>query len=76
MPFIWDDLYWHIVSKDEEYDRNRFAVVRTLFVQLNAKYYYYAKVSHWSICNVSPGVYVKPKFKICELKRVKQFFRH
>lgn len=45
MPFIWDDLYWHVVGNNEEYDKNRFAVVRKLFIQLNKKYYYYSKVS-------------------------------
>ncbi|KAJ6638932.1 hypothetical protein Bhyg_11670 [Pseudolycoriella hygida] len=43
MTFIWDDLYWHVVGKDDEYDKNRFAVVRTLFIQLNWNYYYYSK---------------------------------
>ncbi|XP_037050001.1 uncharacterized protein LOC119084211 isoform X2 [Bradysia coprophila] len=30
MPFIWDDLYWHVIGKDEEYDKN-------------PKYYYHSK---------------------------------
>lgn len=35
MPFIWDDNQYHFVDDEDEYDKNRFVVVRKLFITLN-----------------------------------------
>lgn len=35
MPFIWDDNQYHFVDDEDEYEKNRFVIVRKLFVMLN-----------------------------------------
>lgn len=32
MPFIWDDQKYLMVSEQEDYNKNRFVIVRKLFV--------------------------------------------
>lgn len=35
MPFIWDDATWMFIDNDEDYDKNRFVLVKKLYLRLN-----------------------------------------
>lgn len=56
MPFIWDDYEWKILEDDEEYDKDRFVIVRKLFVRRksssevsleNHQIIINVKIEHW-----------------------------
>lgn len=39
MSLIYNDDWFEMVDEGEKYDKNRFAVVRKLFIKLNQKFY-------------------------------------
>lgn len=49
MPLVWDDEIWSIKG-DGEYDKNKYAIVRKLFIQL-AKTTQPSNVSIWKVNN-------------------------
>lgn len=45
MPYIFDDVEADLVNTYEKYDKNRYTIVRRLFVRMNKNWCGYSEVS-------------------------------